>query len=36
MTMCRYANGEITEEWVYYDTAQITNVMGEVTMPHAR
>lgn len=36
MTMCRYAKGEITEEWVYYDTAQITNVMGESTMPHAK
>ncbi len=34
-TMCRYADGMITEEWVYYDTAAITQQLGVASMPHA-
>ena len=35
LTMVRYADGKIAEEWVYFDSAQITNQMGGSAMPHA-
>jgi len=35
-TMLRYVDGKITEEWVYYDTAQITGPVGQSEMPHAK
>ncbi len=34
-TMCRYADGMITEEWVYYDTAAVIQQLGAASMPHA-
>jgi hypothetical protein len=33
--MCRYADGMITEEWVYYDTAAVMQQLGAASMPHA-
>lgn len=33
LTMVRYADGKITEEWVYFDSAQLTGAVGSV--PHA-
>ena len=33
VTMVRYADGMITEEWVYYDTAALTEPLDDI--PHA-
>jgi len=34
VTMVRYADGMITEEWVYYDTAAMMEQLGMSTIPH--
>lgn len=34
LTMCRYAGGKITEEWVYYDTAPSKEQLGTPDLPH--
>lgn len=34
-TMIRFVDGQITEEWVYYDTAQFANQLGSPEIPHA-
>jgi hypothetical protein len=34
VSMIRYADGMITEEWVYFDTATLSNQLGMSTMPH--
>lgn len=33
-TMMRFADGKITEEWVYYDTAAAARAMNVASMPH--
>ena len=33
--MMRFVDGQITEEWVYFDSAQFANPSGEVEMKHA-
>ena len=35
LTMVRYADGMITEEWVYYDTAAMMEQLGMADIPHA-
>ena len=35
VTMVRYADGMITEEWVYFDTAAMMEQLGMAVIPHA-
>lgn len=35
-TMMRSVDRQITEEWVYFDTAQFANQLGVAEMPHAQ
>jgi hypothetical protein len=34
LTMVRYVDGMIAEEWVYYDTAAMMEQLGMATIPH--